>query len=314
MKKIYLHMGSHKTGTTSIQSTLFNFKEELKEKNFEYFGGKKAHPNLYSAFKSDPMEFPWNRLSGLSKEDIIQRDQKSLKNIERKIKASECETLLFSSEFLSMLNPSEMQNLKGFFDQFGDVHAVYFYRELQSWISSDSQQLSKVGFATRPTTFEVGIMRIFDFPMQIHNVFGADRTHFLKFEEMIAPQLTLNLLKQIGVDIGPEIDWQEIRENEAISGNAVHALFIYNRLFPLKSPHRNKKNVERLKNLPGEKYVSPRLTPAQINVYEEKRQEVKKALGLRLSKISSESEKTEGEILIPEILKMINQFIRKNGL
>lgn len=52
MKKLFLHIGTHKTGTSSIQKTLVAEEKKLNKLCFRYLYESKIKPNFHSFIDS----------------------------------------------------------------------------------------------------------------------------------------------------------------------------------------------------------------------------------------------------------------------
>jgi hypothetical protein len=216
---------------------------------------------------------------------------------------------MISSEFLSMLSPAEMERLRDFLAPHGRVQAVYFYRELMSWMASDSSEMAKVGLRAWPVPFRHAIERIVDFPLLIDAVFGANAT-FIKFEDAVGAGISNTFLRTFGL---PTLDMLGVREprlNEAISDNATRALFLYNRLHPAGSPTRDPETVARLARLPGEKYRITGFRADHIERYAEGRAEVQARLGLKLAPPEELPRAPHLDPLAEEIFAMFEQVSR----
>jgi hypothetical protein len=275
-------MGTHKTGSTTLQRTLARHRMALIRTGTRYIGGGQALPGLYSAFLDDPMRFEFNRVSGLPAARIREIDTERMAVLAGKLEAVKAPFVILSSEYLAMLHPPEMERLRDFLSRFGEVHAVYYYRELHGWISSDSQEMAKAGFAAEPTRFEVGLGRVHGFPLKIARVFGP-RVHFLKFEDAVRTGICDSLLGHFGRPTLRALGLEERAANRSISQAAVEALFRYNAAHPRGSPGHCRAKAEELAALPGPKYRAPPFSDAEIAVYAARRAEVAEALGLRLA-------------------------------
>lgn len=281
-RQILLHMGAHKTGSTTLQKTFARHRIALIHTGTRYLGGGQPYPSLYSAFRDDPMGFEFNRLSGLPEARIREIDAARMETLAERLSRVKAPFAVLSNEYLALLAPHEMARLRDFLARFGEVHAVYYYRELHSWISSDSQQLAKAGFRSEPTRFETGLARIHAFPLKIDEVFGP-RAHFLKFEEARERGICDSLLAEFGRPTLRALGLDEAVENRSISQPAVEALFRYNAEHPRGSPGRCRSRVAALAALPGPKYRAPPFSAEQIALYAARRAEVAEALGLRLA-------------------------------
>jgi hypothetical protein len=281
-KTILLHLGTHKTGSTAIQRNFARNRDRIADHGLRYLGPGGPFPHLYSAFLPDPMAYMWNRGIGLTLEQILERDAEAVADLQRRIEAVRKPKVLVSNEYLAMLPEDSMALLREAFTPLGRVQAVYVYRELHAWWSSNTQEMAKTGTATGPTPFDRALQRVVGFPLKIARVFGAANCHFLRFEDLAPPGVCSGFLRALGQPDFPAMGLTETRENVSISGAAVEALFDYNRSHGWDDPARDAAEVERLKALPGPGYRVPGFTEAQIEVYAEARARVL-PLGLQLA-------------------------------
>lgn len=279
---ILLHMGIHKTGSTSLQKTFAAHRAALARDDIVFLGPGQPYSCLYSGFLSDPMTFFWNRISTLSESAIRERDEAELAALNQALIRHRGQTIILSNEYLPMLSPPEMTRLRDFLAAHGEVRAVYYYRELHSWMTSNSQEMAK-STATQPSPFRQALKRVHTLPLRVANVFGPANTTFIKFEDAVKCGICDAFLTSFDLPSLRERGLDEIKANVAISGTAVRALYAYNRDHPAGSATRDRAEVERLKALPGEKYQLGGFDPYDINIYASARQEVQTQLGLSLA-------------------------------
>jgi len=125
-RKIYVHLGAQKTGTTAIQKTLYGARTALLERGIHWLGRDNWYEGLHAAFTETPEAMTIS--PGVSTEEISKARDKTLGHIEEQITGSSADTFVISCESLNKLKAPEMLALKEFFAQFGEVHAIYFYR------------------------------------------------------------------------------------------------------------------------------------------------------------------------------------------
>ena len=308
-RRILLHMGTHKTGSTSMQAAFARNRDLLRSHGLLYLGTEQAYPNLYSAFLDDPVAEDWNRVQGLDEAQVRARDAQVRDDLAAALEGAAEPNVMISSEYLSMLSRGEMERLRDFLAPHGRVQAVYFYRELISWMASDSQEMAKVGLRARPVLFATAMKRIIDFPLLIDAVFGPAVT-FIKFEEAVAAGISNTFLTTFGLPTLDTLGVTEPRLNEGISDNATRALFLYNRLHPVGSATRDPETVARLAALPGEKYRITGFKPGQIEVYARRRAEVQAKLGLRLTPPEQMPRSPHLDPLAEEIFAMLQEVSR----
>lgn len=304
MKTIILHVGTHKTGSTSLQSTFSKHRQVLSRHGVTYLGGEIGYENLYSAFLDNKLQFEWNRLSGLSAQELLRRDAALLEGLCRTLEETVNEHVIVSNEYLSMLPARNMTEMRDLLSRHGRVVAVYYYRELLSWMSSDSQQLAKAGLRSSPTPYGIAVQRIYDLPLRVHEVFGVD-SRFVRFEDA-AKQGICNFL--LGLFDLPRLEAMgvaELHANESISADAVRAMYLYNYLFPIGSGKRSPEVVARLCSLPGAKYTIAGLSESDLLDYATKREIIQNQLGFILQPPESINVSNSPDPVSEELLRMV---------
>jgi hypothetical protein len=264
MKKILLHVGTHKTGSTSIQRTLYDNRETLEEHNIHYLEFGSNHWHLYSAFMHNPWEWFEHQRMGHDREQVDKLNADTLRNVKEEIANSHCDNIIISSEYLAQLGKQKIVKLRDYLSNCGQVTVVYYCRELLSWLSSDSQQCAKVGMKSEPTGYAVAIKRLYDFPLNYIEVFGRENFRLIRFEDAIHDGLCNSLLRQCSLPPLEKMGITESPQNSAISAEAVNAFFLLNRAHPLFQGGRSNKTHQILRNMPGRKYHINPLTRAEV--------------------------------------------------
>ncbi len=270
MKHILLHVGTHKTGSTTIQETLFANRERLAGHGIHYLSIGANHWDLYSAFMEEPWEWFENRRRGLDKQQVLEKNQRALRTVEAEIQASDARWVIISAEHFSMLPPERIAAFRDWLAPLGDVQVVYYARQIEAWLASDSQQCAKVGIRGRPTPYKVAIQRLYDFPIAWMDAFGKQRVRLLRFEDAVTGGLTNSLLAVAGLPSIEQMGIDERRFNESISAEAVECFFRLNHLAPVGSGQRNRRLVEALMALPGGKYRAGNLSAEQVEDHNRK--------------------------------------------
>jgi hypothetical protein len=134
MKKLLLHCGLHKTGSTSIQKALA-LNAALLAKN------SIAYPIIQTTTQSG-YTGPDDNHSRLIRMNFSGRFSKEIRNFENGklatyLQQSKCHTLIISAEEISRLKRVEMEDCRKFFEEQGyDIHAVLFVRKVRDWVDS----------------------------------------------------------------------------------------------------------------------------------------------------------------------------------
>lgn len=132
-RKVILHIGRHKSGTTALQEYLFDHKNWLFEQGFEYpdlFISEKAHHGISREFLRYIVE---HRDFDLT-EQIIQDLQFALYN-----QTSSHHTLIISSEGFQECDPFLIRRI--FDSKIFDVQIVCYFREQVSYAASSYAQI-----------------------------------------------------------------------------------------------------------------------------------------------------------------------------
>ena len=151
-KKITVHAGFHKTGTTAIQSSFFAARSELGKLGITYpdVGGKAHHKAIYSLMAKT---WGWEDRGGVLATD------KKWRNFIKQIKKAKS-TALISSEFLCELTEEQIIRFKKDLDC-ADVKIYFTLRPLLKIIPSAYQQHLKIGIKS---SYEKWLHSILDEP------------------------------------------------------------------------------------------------------------------------------------------------------
>jgi hypothetical protein len=136
LKKLIIHPGFHKTGTTALQQALSEVRQELLESNFYYphIAGNAHHRAAWSIIEKT---WGWKNRGGRS------TDVAEWKKLERKLNKNK-RTAIVSSEFFSEATLEQLLLLKKNTQNF-DVKVVFTWRPLPFMLASTYQQYLKYG-------------------------------------------------------------------------------------------------------------------------------------------------------------------------
>jgi len=186
IKNIILHCGMYKTGTTSIQYSLYDSGNAkiLVDKGLSYFSAWGANHSHAFGFLYD--ERYKNNIS-MVRYGYGKDHDKIRKNFIDSLKTAETmsvDTLLFSSEDLFDFSESALNKLKASFEHnFGDIHfrIIIYVREPISLHISLHQTLIKAGYSGIPTMSNYS--RCIS---TLQNVFDKHNIEIYRFEDAIA--------------------------------------------------------------------------------------------------------------------------------
>lgn len=149
MKQVcYLHIGSPKTGSTSLQALCFRNRKLLEKGGLLYPGEHKRHNALVSAFHKKAHELRFNRLKvDLSKNGLA---NDILDDEIQTAKSSTAQNVLFSNEVL--LGQAHELDLKLMFErmnkEFDEVRVLCYIRDPYRHLISRCQENVKSGVRT----------------------------------------------------------------------------------------------------------------------------------------------------------------------
>ena len=148
MKEVILHMGFHKSGSSSIQTTCARNRNLLRKKGihypvFNYRNKKIANHSIpiYSLFTPAPQTFHINIKWGVDADDVNRAYRKQLDEI-----LSDEDKIILSGESISALPEDSLFNLKQYFKDNGfRITPVAFVRSPISYQVSAAQERVKNG-------------------------------------------------------------------------------------------------------------------------------------------------------------------------
>ena len=148
VKRVILHLGMPRAGSTSIQSTLFNNSEVLEKNGYRYLKewGQNHLSTMHYLFSPFPVRPLDAGRFGRPVRDKKKRNKKAINKMLRVIETTECETLILSGEYFHELYLDQtMENMKSFIEKYfhaNNIETTIFYivRNPLTWIVSYVQQ------------------------------------------------------------------------------------------------------------------------------------------------------------------------------
>jgi hypothetical protein len=143
MKHLFLHVGLHKTGTTSIQNTFFAERATLAAAGIRYFGASANHSGaLIRAFAADPARFNRaNRTGSPGRTPEAARER-----LAAFLDRAPAGTLVISGEGADRLDENDVRRMLGFLrDRVDRLTVIAFVRPPRSFMRSAAQQRVRGG-------------------------------------------------------------------------------------------------------------------------------------------------------------------------
>ena len=148
-KKVYIHIGLHKTGTTTLQQFLHTNRQQLAEEENIYFPA--LAPNLshalYGAFCDHPLEYNQNVFRGISDSHAVEKHRANVcQSLEQEFESASAAAAILSGEDLSLLTPDGWKRLIDWLNPWADeIEAVCVVRDPLAWSQSAAQSMIKGG-------------------------------------------------------------------------------------------------------------------------------------------------------------------------
>jgi hypothetical protein len=243
MNRCVIHIGMHKTGSTSIQYSLAKFHDD----RFLYAQlGKDPNHSLavYSLFATNPGKHRMHLArSAAAVDDYL---LKMRKDLDRAISAARGRTLLISGEGIVGLKPNEVANMAAFFrSRFDAVTVVGYVRPPASFMSSAFQQ-RVIGGAL--SNFDLKrIYRNYQGNFEKFDAaFGRENVRLWKFEpaQFADANVVKDFCARLQINLSPR---RVVYMNESISRQVVGLLYTYHKYCTIFGATKmNAKSTERL--------------------------------------------------------------------
>jgi len=177
-KKIFIHIGTPKTGTTALQTFFANHTQVLEKNNIVYpVSGRRRNQHFYLAIPQS------------NNQKLVKEAWQSLYD---ELESTQWSTAVISSERFSREDPLEVFNACKRFN--AEIHIVVFFRERKALLSSHYRTLIKTGTrvcctadAFIPFCFERS--DVFNYDALIRrwcDQFGDTNVHVLSYDQVVS--------------------------------------------------------------------------------------------------------------------------------
>lgn len=237
-KRAILHVGMHKTGSTSLQQTLGNSREILLKHNIYYPTIRPFNhsANFMPIVMSNPGEFQIFKQRGIYDEEQVIKERDRLKNLWiKEFRSFNKGNFIISGEELSKLKEADVINLQQLLKQYFDEIVVIIYvREPLSFIPSVISEYVKHG---GKVIFKENYSKRFPFYririQQYINVFGRENIIVRPFDRkhLINGDLFDDFFHSTDIKFDTSL-LSRVVANESLSHDAVLFLLKYNNMYP----------------------------------------------------------------------------------
>lgn len=230
MTRCIVHIGMHKTGSTSIQHSLQGFDDS----RFLYarLGDNPNHSlPMLSLFVSQPELHRLFRRKGADTAAVSKYIERTRKDLERAVAAAKGRTLVISGEAISHFPQDALTRLRDDFQKrFEDVMIVGYVRSPAARISSSFQEEVKAGAIDKfdvERHYPCYRLRLGKFD----EVFSRERVHLWKFDVNSFPDgcAVRDFCKRLGIDLPSA---RVVRVNDSLPRESVSLLYTYYKLGP----------------------------------------------------------------------------------
>ena len=200
IKTIFLHIGVHKTASTTIQNTFYQERAKLSEAGILYpvfKAGNMAISNhsipFYSLFAKNPEKYHVNKSFGFTSNEAIKSlHQGYQRQLHEQMASFGGDTLIISGEDISSLETDELASLKSYLHEItqSDVtfRVVILCRHPVSWFRSALQGSVCTFGLTLDKAIQYRLLRTHlyrNLTSSFSEVYGRENISVIKYEDAI---------------------------------------------------------------------------------------------------------------------------------
>lgn len=231
MKRCWLHIGMHKTGTTSLQA---NLKCIGSTAEWEYICiGGKLHMNtpFHAMFATNPFHYHWFNKQGITSEALAEKGANLRERLAAAVSNSKSETIIMSAEALPLVDKAGVRRIKEFLEpHFDEVRVIGYVRAPVSFKVSIFQEMVKGG-RSKFNLDEIKLNYRHKFE-KFDQAFGRENVILRKFDPAsFADGCTVSdFFHTVGLQPPPRESIK--RANESMSLGACSILYAYRKFGP----------------------------------------------------------------------------------
>ncbi|MDZ4295152.1 MAG: hypothetical protein U1C47_24910 [Hydrogenophaga sp.] len=295
MKRIVLHVGMHKTGSTAIQASLAGYRDGV----FEYASlppvveEHRKHVYNHSFLINTAFDKDYNRTGRLRQFGIAACDfdrirAQSRDALEACLRGCESEVLILSAEAITNFDLDSTRELCGLLRQYTSEIQVYAYiRDPSPYVKSVTQEVIKwghVGDYLHPLSYR----KNFDY---IEKVFGAGNVSYRLYrrEKLLNGDVVADFGSWIGLKKDPA---HRLEVNVTLSTNAIRCIYAMNS-YPMFSSGNGLLHNARHELLdvlgrlfPGEFEIPARMVAREVDIWDMAWMEARLGQSLHLPRYS----------------------------
>lgn len=255
-----IHIGMHKTGSTSIQQTLGRTPSLGPGFCYPRLGGRANHSlALHQMFSAEPERHQILRKQGMSRQQATEEGRALREELSLQLKglAPACSPIL-SGEYLSSCDEALLISLRDFLHAHDCSIAVKAYvRDAADFMRSDFQQRIKGGAGDFDV--EASYPRYRRRFEKVERVFGAASVQYWPFvaSALAGGNVVTDFCHRIGLALPPTAEL--VRSNDSLSRTALALLFLYRRRVEAGTPspeafRRFRRVLQAIRHVPGPRF------------------------------------------------------------
>ena len=279
-KKLYLHIGLGKTGTTSVQRDILANARLLESEHGIFYPTQFPHERHFQGNHSILLRALYashsdvrGRLAarGLESTDqLAAYNKQTLACLERGFARTDAHSLMLSAESVAHFYRPDMLELAQWLAGYADeVVVLACVRHPVHALSSEIQQRLNIGSVLEDLYQDPPFYRFKSLFQRVLRAFGEDALVVYDFSDAVADSrgLTRVMFAQLGIELGEQFRPRP-PANTSMSHEAALLISALNRSLPVlvdgsRNPLRRANEIQRLARIPGRKYTAP------VAVYEQ---------------------------------------------
>lgn len=228
MKRCWVHIGMHKTGTSSVQRSLSKIKKPTGWKYLTVGGSRNMGAALYAMFATEPHRYHWFLKRGDTIEQVALEGARLRLELAKAIRACNKEHIIISGESLSLIDNEGIVRLKEFLAPlFDEIRVIGYVRAPIGFKISFFQQ--RVKHSDCPfdfSDFTLSYRRRFK---KFDLAFGRENVSLRHFEPATFKNqcVVTDFCEQIGIRL-PD-NFVVDRMNASLTREACGILYVYRR-------------------------------------------------------------------------------------
>ena len=227
-RKIVIHAGSHKTGTSAIQNYLY---EHRANGQFDYLSRNNANSSLWmlQAFKRDLASLPAFRHQQLDVARLEEIRERALDHLDQLVRTGTLPVAILSAESISTFALGELKDLYDFIaPHYREVAIHQYFMPLKARMESAFQEKLKHRYASLAEKVQLGYRGNVEL---LDRVFGRDKVFVHRYAQADFPggDVVQHFLAATGIEFHP---YAGRPANTSLSHGAVQLLYSYRKINP----------------------------------------------------------------------------------